>query len=582
MGDSGNYRDSVKMGNSDTLDYGTDDLDYNRPMIKPEFVGEALCNILPVAAPSLTLPRSVELVNECLLAVEVSSFQVLASSNVNFSLNRSHTSDNLLHHYVCVVRSTNKPWNATSKDMSETATSNDNDEPKISLDNPNDTAVVYDDLYTSDYAGNVGDLLVSSKKPEKSSTAVDGKNEKIIPRNRPIKQHVKDQEGTASAEDEEVSSYPRIVLLTQHVNGRTPEVRLVVSLDRMMTLENVLDAGHMTLDHSTGNSVKMVFDSGDVVLVDFLTSLAQSGRGSEIISTEQESATASKERFLWALLQFHAILCSSLARSQSVRSDGVTSLSPLMIRNIDRNELQFHSAVNEFLKSVPSLWHFLRKRDLFHDKYGSDTKALDPDYDDVEGLAYDLMMGGYMSRVQLFANLNERQYATEILNSLLSRLTTNEEQKISEEQQDVLEQLNDADYERISELLHKQTRNLEAEMCRRLIAWEDEKYSSLTLTGLGSLSPSSIPGTESASLISLLQVLDRLEIELKDMEIWLEDKAKSLKPTFDDCKDIETGNKHADKQTNKQTNKQTRTQTEQQRQQTSKTHTQHTTTTTQK
>lgn len=547
MGDTSTYfSDSIK-GSGDNLGYEnfTDEVDYSRPMIKAEYVGEALCNILPISSSTLTIPRSVELVNECLLAVEVSSFQILASSNLNFSLNRSQISDTLLHHYICVVRSTNKPWNVTLKDTSDEGTVDE--KPKISLENPNDNTDVYDDLYTSDYAGNVGDLLASSKKEGKSSSASDGKKrDKTASRNVLPKHIDRDNEQSGSKEYEEASSYPRIVLLTQHVNGRTPEVRLVVGMDRIMTLENVLDGGqHMTKDHSSGNSVKMVFDSGDVVIVDFFTSLSQSGRGNEVISTEQESATASKERFLWAILQFHAILCSSLARSQTSRADGVAALSPLIVRNIDRNELQYYSTVNEFLKSIPSLSHILHKRDLFSDKLESDTETPDPDVNDVEGLAYDLMMGGYMSRVQLFSNNNERQYATEILNSLLSRLLPNiEEQKLSEEQQDALEQLNDANYERISELLHKQTRNLEAEMCRRLIAWEDEKYSSLTLTGLGSFSSSSnIPGAESASLISLLQVLDKLDVELKDMEIWLEDKAKSLKPTFDDCKDIETGNK---------------------------------------
>jgi hypothetical protein len=522
-----------------------EDLDTIRPMIKSEFVGEALCNILPVVVPSGSFPRSTQFVNECLLAVEVSSFQVVASSNVNFSLNRSHNSDNLLHHYVCVVRSTNRPFTNTTRDMTDQTDSNASDEPKIALDHPNDSIIAYDDMYASDYAGNVGDLIASTKQTSVSTT--EDKNEHMTARKRSAKNNAKDMDETEPAAT--FHSHPQIVLLTQHLNGRTPEVRLVVGMDRMMTLENIVDSNqNVIMDHSTGNTVKMVFDSGDIVLIDFFTSLADAGRGSETHATEQESATVSKERFLWAILQLHALLCSTL--SQSTQLEGSKTFTPLIIRNIDRNELQFYGTVHEFLKSIPSLWQILQNGDLFHDRKGPTASTFMPNFDEVEGLAYDLMMGGYMTRVQLFENLNERQYATDVLNALLSKLTSlGGEQKVNEDHDDVIELLNNANYEQISLLLHKQTRELEAEMCRRLIAWEDEKYSSLTLTGLGNLPPVSVSsGKDSISLLSLLQVLDKLDLELKDMELWLEDKAKTLKPTFDDCKDIEQGNKRLEMQ----------------------------------
>jgi len=86
-------------------------------------------------------------------------------------------------------------------------------------------------------------------------------------------------------------------------------------------------------------------------------------------------------------------------------------------------------------------------------------------------------------------------------------------------------------------------RDLEAGTCRRLIAWEDEKYYSATGTA-----PRRRDTMEALSLSSLFEMLDKLDAELDSMEVWLEDKTKAIKPLTDDCRSVEEENRQLQQQ----------------------------------
>ena len=73
-----------------------------------------------------------------------------------------------------------------------------------------------------------------------------------------------------------------------------------------------------------------------------------------------------KERFLWSLLQVHAILCTSmvdrtaLARPGSVVATG--QFLPLVVWDGNRRELQYISMVNGFLANSPILCSLLDRQ----------------------------------------------------------------------------------------------------------------------------------------------------------------------------------------------------------------------------
>merc|ERR1712205_59005 len=81
-------------------------------------------------------------------------------------------------------------------------------------------------------------------------------------------------------------------------------------------------------------------------------------------------------------------------------------------------------------------------------------------------------------------------------------------------------------------------RDLEAETCRRLIAWEDEKKYSHEGT-----TPSKRDTNEGQSLSVLFKTLDQLDRDLENMEEWLSDKAAAIKPLTDDCREVEEVNR---------------------------------------
>lgn len=300
--------------------------------------------------------------------------------------------------------------------------------------------------------------------------------------------------------DPEISSFPVLVCVTFSTDGTNPDVKRLTPLDQLTTVQNA----------STGSVIQLVFSEGDSVTIDFA------------LEEDTPAAGLRKERFTWSILQIHAMLCMSVVERNSLETTASKMLPPLNVRNLDRAELQYIATVNGFLRDSPTLCALLdRQRDVGDDGAG-ETK------EEVDDMAYDMMMGNFSTRVAIFHSVEERVDAEEILNG--DQFRTQEEA------------------EEVSLLLQRRMHDLEAETCRRLIAWEDEKH--YNLIGQSSLfnTMAQRDTVDALSLASLFTTLNTLDTELKDMEAWLEERAAVIQPLTDDCRDIEEENRQLEQQ----------------------------------
>ena len=328
---------------------------------------------------------------------------------------------------------------------------------------------------------------------------------------------VPDTLDAVSAEDE-VSSFPVLVCMTLHSDGSGPDIRKMIPLDQLSTVQDL----HTTV-------VQLAFVNGDSIRIDF---------GGE---EEDKVAEASmdKERFIWSLLQTHAILCTTVVERNTIHSQlrERKVLPPLNVRNLDRAELQYVATVNGFLKDAHALRVlFDRQRGLL-EKEADDDEEQKVEMDAMDDMAYDLMMGNFATRVTIFQSEEERKDAEEILNMPEWTEMLNTEETAA---------LNVA--ERLGLMLQERMHDLEAETCRRLIAWEDEKQ-------LSSMSDQKLfedsdkrDTVDALALASLFKMLESLDTELEDMEGWLQNRAAAIKPLTDDCADIEEENRQLEQQ----------------------------------
>jgi len=325
----------------------------------------------------------------------------------------------------------------------------------------------------------------------------------------------------------EISSFPALVCMTLNSDGANPDIRKLIELDQLTTVQDV-----------TATVVQLAFSNGDTVRFDF----------SEDDEAKVVEAGLVKERFIWSLLQVHAMLCVSVAERNSLASNTTGSnvrglLPPLNIRNLDRAELQYVATVNNFLKSDEILCALLdRQRVLARDKGstpmgGGGDESEEKSGDIRDGMTYDLMMGNFATRVAIFHSADERAEAEEILNSTEWTLSLSSDEGAAA-----------TAAERLSLVLQRRMRDLEAETCRRLIAWEDEKHFSVTgQAGLFAQSANR-DTVDALSLAHLFTTLESLDRELIEMEDWLEDKVLAIKPLTDDCRDIEEENRQLEQQ----------------------------------
>mmetsp|Transcript_7771 Transcript_7771/g.19335 ORF Transcript_7771/g.19335 Transcript_7771/m.19335 type:complete len:1331 (+) Transcript_7771:399-4391(+) len=329
----------------------------------------------------------------------------------------------------------------------------------------------------------------------------------------------------ADSDEAEVSSFPALVCMTLNSDGSNPDIRKLIELDQLTTVQDV-----------TATVMQLAFQNGDTIRFDF----------SEDDDANAVEAGLVKERFIWSLLQVHAMLCVSVVERSSLANNTGKErvlLPPLNIRNLDRAELQYVATVNSFLKSDRTLCAMLdRQREMARDKddgrnkdgIGGEEKQEVSGGDARDGMAYDLMMGNFAQRVAIFQSADERAEAEEVLNSTEWTLSLNSEESAAA-----------TAAERLSLVLQRRMRDLEAETCRRLIAWEDEKHYSVT--GQANLF-STRDTVDALSLAHLFTTLESLDRELSEMENWLDDRVLAIKPLTDDCRDIEEENRQLEQQ----------------------------------
>lgn len=344
-------------------------------------------------------------------------------------------------------------------------------------------------------------------------------------------------------QEEEISSFPVLICLTLHSDGTAPDIRKLAQLDQLTTVQDL---------HST--VVQLAFSSGDTVRLNF------GGEGQQEDEEKTAEAAMCKERFIWSLLQVHAMLCVSVVERNSMETTGGVSkermcLPPLNVRNLDRAELQYVATVNGFLRSSETLCVLLDRQRSLHEEEAEPTTALvvgakdasssgglkkresKEGNDEMDAMAYDLMMGNFATRVTLFHSEEERKDAEEILNS------TEWTEKLSKEETAAISVA-----ERLGLMLQWRMRDLEAETCRRLIAWEDEKHHSAKGKSTFFGKTDERDTVDALALASLFKTLESLDLELQLMEDWLQDRAIAIKPLTDDCADIEEENRQLEQQ----------------------------------
>ena len=417
--------------------------------------------------------------------------------------------------YVALVRSTNRPLQlatkAPPKRTSRYFQDSDDDDNAAGggglqdSDEDDDDEASYDRMY----------------RPEDGVTdGEDGKDAEMNGSGEINKKNKKDAN--------EMSSFPVLICMNLNPDGTNPDVRKLIPLDQLTTVLNV----------STGSVVQLVFVDGDTIKLDF--SLEEASPG-------MPSASLVKEKFIWSLLQIHAMLCTSVVernalgsrQNNAANSSGTSGtvgsardrlLQPLNVRNLDRAELQYVATVNGFLRDSPALCALLdRQRDiglqrgLHHDGDGFEE---DEKKDEIVGMAYDMMMGNFSTPVALYSSAEERADAEEVLNATPFAYTDESEAAAV-----------------LGEKLQDRMRKLEAETCMRLIAWEDEKHYSLM--GQSHMERETEDGMSLGKLFKTLDLLDR---DLRIMEEWLHERAAVIKPLTDDCRDIEEENRQLEQQ----------------------------------
>lgn len=347
-------------------------------------------------------------------------------------------------------------------------------------------------------------------------------------------------------EEEEVSSFPVLVCVTINSDGTGPEIRKLVPLDQLTTVQNLSNTV-VQLAFRNGETLKLEFDpDGSSSMLNTNTT-----HSAEDLHPQTQQA---KERFVWSLMQIHAMLCTSVVERNTHAVAGQKEyLPPLSVRNLDRADLQYLATVNGFLRDSEPLVELLERQRAYidHDKQqaaafqktaasdGAEEKVME--LEEMDALAYAIMMGNFHTRVSIFHSEAERKDAEEVLNS------TDWDALLAGMEDMTAAGLSD----RLGVLLQQRMRDLEAETCRRLIAWEDEKHIASTGGVQGKIASSDDEDRDTVdalALASLFKTLDTLDKDLAMMEDYLQEGAAAIKPLTDDCADIEEENRQLEQQ----------------------------------
>ena len=504
------------------------------------------------------------LTNECLFSMCVSQFDLSIGTTGGPSGGKKRhipiaKSRNKLRHVV-ILRSTNRPLlrPKISSQGEGGALVEHVDEESDGEGDVSEEEEGYDHMYNPDPL-EVGSSTTTAKSKrisrKKSSKTDDIGN--TVKSSTEKKKKLYEEYDCGIAPEKEISSFPALLCLAIHADGTKPDVRKVLELDKLVSITN-----NPPRKDSSGGYVTLVFRNGDAVEIDCDLPNAvmhSTGVGTAASPIPHKNTTGGvdavnktrKEKFLWSLLQIHAILCTAVVERSTAAAalrhgipNGMTPLPPLKVQNIDRGELQYASTVKGFLTESPVLCSLL---DRFAARSrmpiiasGAEEKEEgieEGKSDEMDGMAYDMMMGNY-NRVALFLNKEEMRDAADVLN------------KVPWQQQEITSDGTtnvdaSATAESLIKMLQQRMRDLEAETCRRLISWEDEKYFSAT----GERPEGDAGHTDNTlSLNDLFRTLQSLDDELEMMEDWIEERARMIKPITDECCGIEEENRMLEQQ----------------------------------
>ena len=501
------------------------------------------------------------LTNECLFSMCVSQFDLSVGLSGGPSGGKKRhipiaKSRNKLR-YVVILRSTNRPL-LRPKSMARARVDGNVvagveglEEEDLGAGSDGEMSEEgYDHMYNPDPSDAGGKSNKAKKKKRDVAGTHDMKGKKLY-----------EEYDSGIAPEKEISSFPALLCMAIHADGTKPDVRKVLELDKLVSIQNCpprkdsQSAGHVVLVFRNGDAVEIDCDLPNAVMHSTGVSTAPVAAhvGKKSNTAMDVANRMRKERFLWSLLQIHAILCTAVVeRTSAALARGavtvMTPLPPLKIQNIDRGELQYISTVKGFLTDSPVLCSLLdrfaaRSRmpiaaGAHSEEKQTEEGAEEGKTDEMDGMAYDMMMGNY-NRVALFLNKEEMQDAADVLNAvpwqqqeITSDGTTNVDAS--------------ATAESLIKMLQQRMRDLEAETCRRLISWEDEKY--FSATGERPEGDSAVQNDNTLSLNDLFQTLQSLDDELEKMEEWIQDRARMIKPITDECRGIEEENRMLEQQ----------------------------------
>lgn len=487
--------------------------------------------------------------------------------------------------YVLLARSTNQP--TTKKAVLNNATANASQQQQQQKTKHDDGgAGDYDAMFAPDKMGDDDDDLSvpptgaestnSERQQQEDNNAIN--NETTVKATDLTGQH---DDTTAPAQqdlvqlkkEDEISSFPVLICMTMHTQGTAPDIRKLIPLEQLTTVQDL-----------NSTVVQLAFRNGDTVRLEFGTETAGSSKQKQHHYNPKDElsqeGSLDKERFIWSLFQVHAMLCVAVVERHALftstnetaqqHHQNRTYLPPLSVRNLDRAELQYVATVNHFLPQSPALQVLLGRHQqtveresarlgTVLEEEGNATSGSEEEkveLEPVDRVAYDLMMGNFSTRITLFRTEEERQDVQDILNSMdLLPTSSKKEGSNSTTENTMASSSSSSIAERLAFQLQLRMRDLEAETCRRLITWEDEKMHNAASSSTPRTHSSPLDDTtkerdsvDALALASLFSTLESLDGELLQMESWLQERAAAIKPLTDDCADIEEENRQLEQQ----------------------------------
>ena len=330
------------------------------------------------------------LTNECLFAMCISQFDLSVGLSSTAGGKKRHIpiakSRNKLR-YAVILRSTNRPLlrpAAFAPDGNSGAAVvdgyEDEDDEDDTVGNDLSADDNYDHLYNPDprsdaSASTAEKRRTKRRKSKTDQTSSEDANKKANAAGGGAAKRPEYDSGVPSRH--EISSFPALHCMAIHSDGTKPDVRKVLELDKLVSIENCPPKKGSAASGSAG-TVALVFRNGDAVEIDCdlpnaVLHSTTGGSGSNNPAAHAALGKGSggmertnklrKERFLWSLLQVHAMLCTAVAEraaaeaAQAGGGGGRTvgggvggALPPLKVRNVDRGELQVRPVMKESKK----------------------------------------------------------------------------------------------------------------------------------------------------------------------------------------------------------------------------------------